>query len=92
MRLYKEKSPTQPCAELLATYCDTTGKRKEAIKFLVLAGKHNEAFNKAQVYQEMESYADSLEEVTEAEALKIAQYFEGINNHHNAAKYYELAH
>ena len=39
----------------------------------------------------MESYADSLEEVTETEALKIAQYFEGINNHHNAAKYYEIA-
>lgn len=30
----------------------------------------------------MESYADSLEDLTEAEALKIAQYFEGINSFH----------
>ena len=39
----------------------------------------------------MESYAESLEELTEAEALKIAQYFEGINSFHQAAKYYESA-
>lgn len=91
LRLYTEKAPTQACAGLLASYCDLKGMRKESILFLVYAGKQSEAFSKAGVYQEMEAYADALEEVTEEEALKIAQYFEGINNYKEAGRFYEIA-
>jgi hypothetical protein len=65
--------------------------KAETIKYMVLAGKQNEAFSKAQGYQEMEVYAESLEELNEREALKIAQYFEGVNNHKKAGVYYEKA-
>lgn len=65
--------------------------RTEVIKYLVLSGKHSEAFQKAQIYQEMQSYAESLDEMSETEALQIAQYFEGINDFKQAGKYYESA-
>jgi hypothetical protein len=65
--------------------------KAETIKYMVLAGKQNEAFSKAQGYQEMEVYAESLEELNEREALKIAQYFEGVSNHKQAGLYYEKA-
>ena len=91
VKLFKEKSPTQACASVIAEYCDSKGMKTDAIKFLVLAGKQNEAFSKAQVYQEMDIYANSLEELTKEEALKIAQYFEGVNKYKNAGIYYEKA-
>lgn len=91
VRLFKEKCPTQACANVLAEYCSTKGMKGDEIKFMVLAGKQNEAFTKAQSYQAMEEYANSLEEMSEQEAFKIAQYFEGINKHKEAGIYYEKA-
>jgi WD repeat-containing protein 19 len=91
VRIFKEKAPTQACANILADYCEGKGMKGDTIKFMVLAGKQNDAFAKAQVYQEMETYANSLEEMTEKEALKIAQYFEGVNKFKQAATYYEKA-
>ena len=55
------------------------------------AGKKTDAFNKAQIYGEMESYADSLEEITPQESLKIAQFYEGKDDYKRAGKYYETA-
>lgn len=89
--IFKEKSSTQACANILAEYCEQKGMRAETIKFMVLAGKHNDAFSKAQVYQEMDMYADSLEEMNEKEALKIAQYYEGVSKFKHAGMYYEKA-
>jgi hypothetical protein len=37
-------------AQLIANYMDTQGAKKEAIEFLVLAGKREEAFVIAQSY------------------------------------------
>ena len=91
VKVYKEKAPTQACASILADYCEGKGLKADTIKFMVLAGRQNDAFAKAQVYQEMDAYASSLEEMTEKEALKIAQYFEGINKFKQAGTYYEKA-
>lgn len=91
VKIFYEKAQTQACASSLADYCDGKGMKAETIKFLVLAGKLNEAFSKASLYQEMEKYAESLEELTKPEALKIAQYFEGVNKFKNAGIYYEKA-
>jgi WD repeat-containing protein 19 len=91
VKIFEEKSPTQACANILAEYCETKGMRAETIKFMVLAGKHNDAFSKAQVYQEMEMYANSVEDLNEKEALKIAQYYEGVSKFREAGTYYEKA-
>jgi WD repeat-containing protein 19 len=91
VKIFEEKSPTQACANILAEYCEGKGMRAETIKFMVLAGKHNDAFSKAQVFQEMEMYASSLEDLNEKEALKIAQYYEGVSKFRLAGTYYEKA-
>jgi hypothetical protein len=65
--------------------------KKEAIGFLVRAGKKTDAFNKAQIYQEMEAYAENLEEINAQESLKIAQYYEGKDDYKRAGKYYETS-
>ena len=39
----------------------------------------------------MESYADSLEEITAQESLKIAQFYEGKDDYKRAGKYYETS-
>jgi len=89
--LFTNKSPTSSCASLLAEYCERQDMKKEAIGFLVRAGKKSDAFNKAQIYQEMEAYASNLEEITAQESLKIAQYYEGKDENKLAGKYYEQA-
>ena len=90
-KIYQDKSQTQACASILAEYCDSKGLKAETIKYMVLAGKQNEAFSKAGIFQEMDIYANSLEEMNEKEALKIAQYFEGVNKFKQAGLYYEKA-
>jgi WD repeat-containing protein 19 len=90
-QLFTDKSPTQGCASLLAEYCERQDMKKEAIGFLVRAGKKTDAFNKAQIYQEMESYAENLEEINAQESLKIAQYYEGKDDYKRAGKYYETS-
>lgn len=91
VKIFEEKSPTQACANILAEYCESKGMRGETIRFMVLAGKHNDAFSKAQIFQEMEMYANSVEDLNEKEALKIAQYYEGISKFKQAGIYYEKA-
>lgn len=90
-KVFKELSPTQSCATILAEHCEANDKKADTIKYMVLAGKQTEAFSKAQIYQEMDMYADSLDELTEKDALRIAQYYEGIGKARKAGNYYEKA-
>ena len=45
------------CALMISNYCETRGAKKEAIEFLILGGKREEAFIIAQSYHEMDEYA-----------------------------------
>jgi len=42
--IFRTKSQLPQCAQMIANFCDTQGAKKEAIEFLVLAGKREEAF------------------------------------------------
>ena len=42
--IFRTKCQLQHCATMIANYCETQGHKKEAIEFLVLAGKREEAF------------------------------------------------
>lgn len=42
---------------MIAQYCETKGAKKEAIEFLILGGKKENAFVIAQSHQEMDEYA-----------------------------------
>lgn len=46
--IFRTKSQLPQCAQMIANYCETQGAKKEAIEFLVLAGKREEAFIIAQ--------------------------------------------
>ena len=77
---------------MVAKYCETRGAKKEAIEFLILGGKREEAFIIAQSHEEMDEYARIILKVDERntdEHLKIAQYFEGKSQWGKAAKHYE---
>lgn len=77
---------------MIAEWCETNGAKKEAIEFLVLSGKREEAFIIAQSHQEMDEYAKvilKIDDKNTEEHLKIAQYFEGKSQWGNAAKHYE---
>lgn len=77
---------------MIANHCETQGAKKEAIEFLVLAGKREEAFIIAQSHQEMDEYAKiilKIDEKNTEEHLKIAQFYEGKSMWGRAAKHYE---
>jgi len=42
--IFRDKSQLPQCALMIANYCETQGAKKEAIEFLVRAGKREEAF------------------------------------------------
>lgn len=46
------------------------------MEFLLLAGKKEESFTKAQQYNVMDAYADNMKDFTVEERLRIAAYFE----------------
>lgn len=62
---------------MLANYCESKGQRKEAIEFLMMAGKHEEAFVIAQTTDEMDTYAQVIENEDNSRAkqewMRIAQ-------------------
>lgn len=60
---------------MMALQCERKGSRKEAIEFLMMAGKTEEAFIIAQTNDEMDTYAANLGDGPRAkeEWLKIAQ-------------------
>jgi len=55
--IFRSKCQLPQCAQMIANWCETHGAKKEAIEFLVLAGKREEAFIIAQSHQEMDGYA-----------------------------------
>jgi len=77
---------------MISNYCETRGAKKEAIEFLFLGGKREEAFVIAQSYQEMDEYAKMVLKADDRnvdEHLRIAQYYEGKGQQGKAAKHYE---
>lgn len=64
-------------AAVIASYCDKRGSKAEAIEFLILAGKKEEAFTIAQTHGEMDVYAEHLKNFTLEDRLKVATYYEG---------------
>jgi len=77
---------------MIANHCETQGAKKEAIEFLVLAGKREEAFVIAQSHQEMDECANIIIKIDDKnveEHLKIAQFYEGKAQSGKAAKHYE---
>lgn len=77
---------------MISQYCETRGFKKEAIEFLVLGGKGEEAFVIAQSHEEMDEYAKIILKTDEKnidEHIRIAQYYEGKSKFGRAAKHYE---
>ena len=42
--IFHQKSQLPQCAQMIASYCETQGAKKEAIEFLVRAGRREEAY------------------------------------------------
>ena len=74
---------------MLAQYCEKKGTKAEAIEFLLIGGRKDEAFILAQSHGEMETYAKFVKEMAPEESLRIAQFFEGKSQWGEAAKFYE---
>jgi len=55
--VFREKCQLPQCSLMIAQYCETKGAKKEAIEFLILGGKRENAFVIAQSHQEMDEYA-----------------------------------
>ena len=92
--IIRDKCPTQAACVMMADYLERKGTRNEAIEFLVMAGKREEAFVLAQSYDLMEAYAEILLKVDEKipeEHMRIAQFFEGRSKYGMAARHYEHA-
>jgi WD repeat-containing protein 19 len=66
-----------------------TNNKIDAIEFLLMAGKNDEAFNIAVSTNNMDGYVKTLKEVTPDEGLRIAQFWEGKGELGKAAKQYE---
>lgn len=79
---------------MIAQYCETKGAKKEAIEFLILGGKKENAFVIAQSHQEIDEYARIVLKNSQNdpdEHLKIAQFFEGKGMWGKAAPHYDKA-
>eukprot|EP00831_Metopus_contortus_P026336 TRINITY_DN2243_c0_g1_i1.p1 TRINITY_DN2243_c0_g1~~TRINITY_DN2243_c0_g1_i1.p1 ORF type:complete len:494 (+),score=42.89 TRINITY_DN2243_c0_g1_i1:556-2037(+) len=89
--IIRTKCPTAVCAQMIADHCEKSGNRREAIEFLIMAGKREEAFVIAQSHDEMDTYRDNILKFDDKnidEHLRIAQYFEGKNQWGKAALHY----
>lgn len=92
--LIKSKCPTQTAASLMADYYEKKGQKENALEFLILADKKEDAFVLAQSFDLMEKYADLIlqrDEKNTEEHIRIAQFFEGKNKPGKAAMHYEKA-
>lgn len=91
-QIFRTKSQLPQCALMIANFCELKGSKKEAIEFLVLGGKRENAFVIAQSHQEMDEYAKIILQIDERnidEHLRIAQYYEGKSQWGRAGKHYE---
>lgn len=92
--IFREKCQLPQCALKIAQYCETKGAKKEAIEFLVLGGKRENAFVIAQSHQEMDEYARIVLEHNDKdieEHMKIASFYEGKSQMGKAARHYDKA-
>ena len=90
--LIKTKCPTQTAASMMADYYEKKGQKENAMEFLILADKKEDAFVLAQSFDLMEKYAALIlqrEEKNTDEHIRIAQFFEGKNKPGKAALHYE---
>jgi len=90
----REKCPTSAAASMVADYFEQKGNRKEALEFLLLADRQEDAFVMAQSFDLMDIYAELVyrrDDRTSEEHLRIAQYFEGKSKFGVAARHYEKA-
>lgn len=71
-QILRTKCPTDTCANMLAQACEKKGLKKDAIEFLLLANKKDEAFALAQSNDCMESYVEYNKELSEEERVKVA--------------------
>jgi len=91
-QIFRTKCQLPQCANMIANYCELKGSKKEAIEFLVLGGRRENAFVIAQSHQEMDEYAKiilSIDDRNIEEHLRIAQYYEGKSMWGGAGKHYE---
>jgi WD repeat-containing protein 19 len=86
----RHKCSTISIASLVANYCSKRGMYREAVEYLLLANKKEEAFVLAQSHDQMETYADHLKDCSNVERINIAQVFEGKGKWAKAAEQHEL--
>ncbi|CAD8171970.1 unnamed protein product [Paramecium pentaurelia] len=89
--ILRNKCKTVTLALMVAQYCERRGSKAEAVEFLILAEKKEQAFALAQNYNEMDSYVEHMKAFSLEERLQVAQYFEGKNQLDKAAFHYEKA-
>lgn len=82
---------TANIASMVASYCERRGAKAEAIEFLIMAGKKEEAFALAQTHAEMDAYAEHMKAFSLEERLKVAYYYEGKMQWEKAAFHYDKA-
>ncbi|EGR31945.1 WD repeat protein [Ichthyophthirius multifiliis] len=85
----RNKCSTSTVCQMVANVCEKQGNYDEHVEFMILAGKKEEAFLKAQQYNVMDSYADNMKEFTLEERLRIAQFYENQAIWLKAAQHYE---
>ncbi|CAK84014.1 unnamed protein product (macronuclear) [Paramecium tetraurelia] len=89
--ILRNKCKTVTLASMVAQYCERRGSKAEAVEFLILAEKKEQAFALAQNYNEMDSYVEHMKAFSLEERLQVAQYFEGKNQLDKAAFHFEKA-
>ncbi|CAD8104509.1 unnamed protein product [Paramecium primaurelia] len=89
--ILRNKCKTVSLALMVAQYCERRGSKAEAVEFLILAEKKEQAFALAQNFNEMDSYVEHMKAFSLEERLQVAQYFEGKNQLDKAAFHYEKA-
>lgn len=89
--ILRNKCSTSTVASIVANYCEKRGFWKEAVEFMIMANRKEEAFVMAQAHGEMDVYADLLKECTAEERIQIGVYYESKGMWDKAAKQYDLA-
>lgn len=78
-------------SKMLARFYQNVGDIEQALRFLIICGCFNDAFNLAQVHNKLRQYAELLEHSDSAQPshfLSIAEYFENEKYTLLAGKYY----
>ncbi len=87
--ILRNKCPTDTCSMMVANACEKKGLKDDAIEFLLLAHRRDEAFTLAQASDNMGAFVANCAELAEEDRLKVAQYYEGRGVYDKAALHYE---